>query len=67
MGQGNLAPDRDSWQLQGLLGHSIDTEIEIVERSREVEKMLTPAHNPIEKGLGEELYITSRQSRSRCS
>lgn len=21
MGQGNLVPDRDSWQLQGLLGH----------------------------------------------
>lgn len=61
-------PDRDSWQLPRAAGTQYLTQrLKIAERSREVEKMLTPAHNPIEKGLGEGLYITSRQSRSRCS
>lgn len=48
MGQGNL--------VHGQLAttRAVGTQrLEIVERSTELEEMLTPAHNPIEKGLGE--------------
>lgn len=37
--------------------------LEIVEKSREGEKMLTAAPNPVGKGVGEGLYITRRRGR----